>query len=102
MYSLANTYSKEEIKEWIKRIEKKFGNKINDFNCELKFDGASINLYYEKGKLKRALTRGDGAKGDDTSNIKTIKNIPLVLNGKYPEKLRLEEKLFYQSIALIG
>ena len=90
MYSLANTYSKEEIKEWIKRIEKKLGQKINDFNCELKFDGASINLYYEQGKLMRALTRGDGAKGDDvTSNIKTIKNIPLVLNGKYPEKFEI-------------
>tara|TARA_B000000557_G_scaffold81865_1_gene65610 strand:+ start:44 stop:1804 length:1761 start_codon:yes stop_codon:yes gene_type:complete len=90
MYSLANTYSKDEIKEWVKRIEKKLGNKINDFNCELKFDGASINLYYEQGKLMRALTRGDGAKGDDvTSNIKTIKNIPLVLNGKYPEKFEI-------------
>ena len=52
MYSLANTYSKDEIKEWIRRIEKKYGQNINDFNCELKFDGASINLYYEKGKLK--------------------------------------------------
>ena len=90
MYSLANTYSKDEIKEWIKRIEKKCGHMINDFNCELKFDGASINLYYEKGKLKRALTRGDGIKGDDvTSNIKTIKNIPLILNGKYPEKFEI-------------
>jgi len=90
MYSLANTYSKDEIKEWIKRIEKKWGHKINDFNCELKFDGASINLYYEEGKLKRALTRGDGTKGDDvTSNIKTIKNIPLVLNGNYPEKFEI-------------
>ena len=90
MYSLANTYSKNEIKEWIKRIEKKCGHKINDFNCELKFDGASINLYYEKGKLSRALTRGDGTKGDDvTSNIKTIKNIPLVLNGIYPEKFEI-------------
>ena len=90
MYSLANTYSKNEIKDWIKRIEKKCGHKINDFNCELKFDGASINLYYEKGKLSRALTRGDGTKGDDvTSNIKTIKNIPLVLNGIYPEKFEI-------------
>ena len=90
MYSLPNTYSKDEIKEWIKRIEKKWGYKINDFNCELKFDGASINLYYEQGKLKRALTRGDGTKGDDvTLNIKTIKNIPLVLNGKYPEKFEI-------------
>ena len=90
MYSLANTYSKDEIKEWIKRIEKKWGHKINDFNCELKFDGASINLYYEQGKLKRALTRGDGTKGDDvTSNIKTIKNIPLILDGNYPEKFEI-------------
>ena len=90
MYSLANTYSKDEIKEWIKRIEKNYGHKINDFNCELKFDGASINLCYENGKLLRALTRGDGIKGDDvTSNIKTIKNIPLILNGTYPEKFEI-------------
>lgn len=90
MYSLSNTYSKDEIKEWIKRIEKNYGHKINDFNCELKFDGASINLYYENGKLLRALTRGDGIKGDDvTSNIKTIKNIPLILNGTYPEKFEI-------------
>ena len=90
MYSLANTYSKGEIKEWIKRIEKRCGYKIDDFNCELKFDGASINLYYENGKLKRALTRGDGTRGDDvTSNIKTIKNVPLILSGKYPEKFEI-------------
>ncbi len=90
MYSLANTYSKDEIEEWIQRIEKKYGQYINDFSCELKFDGASINLYYEKGRLKRALTRGDGVKGDDvTSNIKTIKNIPLILKGAYPEKFEI-------------
>ena len=90
MYSLANTYSKDEIEEWIHRIEKKCGQNINDFSCELKYDGASINLYYEKGRLKRALTRGDGVKGDDvTSNIKTIKNIPLILKGTYPEKFEI-------------
>ena len=90
MYSLANTYSKDEIKQWIERIEKKCGHDINDFNCELKFDGASINLFYENGKLVRALTRGDGTKGDDvTSNIKTIKNIPLILNGTHPEKFEI-------------
>tara|TARA_B100000963_G_scaffold259634_1_gene227866 strand:- start:11377 stop:13377 length:2001 start_codon:yes stop_codon:yes gene_type:complete len=90
MYSLANTYSKGEITEWIKRIEKRYGYKIDDFNCELKFDGASINLYYENGELKRALTRGDGIRGDDvTSNIKTIKNVPLILSGKYPEKFEI-------------
>ena len=90
MYSLANTYSKGEIKEWIKRIEKRCGHNMDDFNCELKFDGASINLCYENGKLKRALTRGDGTRGDDvTSNIKTIKNVPLILSGKYPEKFEI-------------
>ena len=90
MYSLANTYSKGEIKEWIKRIEKRCGHNIDDFNCELKFDGASINLCYENGKLKRALTRGDGTRGDDvTSNIKTIKNVPLILSGKHPEKFEI-------------
>ncbi|HLF52256.1 NAD-dependent DNA ligase LigA [Flavobacterium sp.] len=87
MYSLDNSYSKEELMEWEKRIQKVLGNVPLEYTCELKYDGASISITYEYGKLKRALTRGDGFQGDDvTNNIKTIKSIPLKLNGKYPDK----------------
>jgi DNA ligase (NAD+) len=78
MYSLDNTYSENEIKDWIARVKKILGvNKI-EYTCELKFDGASINLVYENYKLLRAETRGDGIQGDDvTQNVRTIKSIPL-------------------------
>lgn len=80
MYSLDNSYSKQDILEWIKRIEKILQTKQITFTCELKYDGASINLRYENDMLKSAVTRGDGFKGDDvTANVKTIKSIPLVL-----------------------
>ena len=59
MYSLSNSYSKEELEDWEKRIEKSIGGKVQ-YVCELKYDGASISLTYEDGKLKRAVTRGDG------------------------------------------
>ena len=73
MYSLGNTYSEEEIREWVDRIIKNLEGKTPTFTCELKYDGASINLTYEKGALLRAVTRGDGTQGDDvTMNIKTI------------------------------
>ena len=80
MYSLDNSYSKEDIFEWEKRVKKNLGVKDVEYVCELKYDGASINLSYENGILQRAVTRGDGYQGDDvTANIKTIKSIPLVL-----------------------
>lgn len=86
MYSLGNTYSEEEIQDWINRIEKNLENRTPSFTCELKYDGASISLTYEKGVLVRALTRGDGTKGDDvTQNVKTIPNVPLKLRGNYPD-----------------
>ena len=73
MYSLGNTYSEKEIQDWINRIEKNLENRTPSFTCELKYDGASISLTYEKGVLVRALTRGDGTKGDDvTQNVKTL------------------------------
>lgn len=82
MYSLDNSYSKEDILDWEKRIEKNLGSEEVEFVCELKYDGASINLSYENGILQRAVTRGDGYQGDDvTANIKTIRSIPLVLKG---------------------
>jgi len=79
MYSLDNSYSLNELKEWEKRIKKIIDSPIK-YTCELKFDGVSINLTYKDGELLRAVTRGDGVKGDDvTSNIKTIPTVPLKL-----------------------
>lgn len=87
MYSLDNSYSKEDLVEWEKRIQKVLGDVALQYTCELKYDGASISITYENGKLKRALTRGDGFQGDDvTSNIKTIKSVPLQLKGDFPGK----------------
>lgn len=87
MYSLDNSYSKEDLMDWENRIQKVLGNVPLEYTCELKYDGASISITYENGKLKRAVTRGDGFQGDDvTNNIKTIKAIPLQLKGSgYPE-----------------
>ena len=87
MYSLDNSYSKEDLIEWEKRIQKVLGDVPLEYTCELKYDGASISITYENGKLKRAVTRGDGFQGDDvTNNIKTIKSIPLQLKGNFPAK----------------
>ncbi|MEY4433933.1 MAG: NAD-dependent ligase LigA, partial [Bacteroidota bacterium] len=87
MYSLDNSYSKEDLLEWEKRIQKVLGDVPLEYTCELKYDGASISITYENGKLKRAVTRGDGFQGDDvTNNIKTIKSIPLQLKGNFPSK----------------
>ena len=79
MYSLDNSYSLDDLKEWEKRIKKIIDTTV-EYTCELKFDGISINLTYKDGELLRAVTRGDGVKGDDvTSNIKTIPTVPLKL-----------------------
>lgn len=87
MYSLDNSYSKEELLDWEKRIQKVLGDVPLEYTCELKYDGASISITYENGSLKRAVTRGDGVQGDDvTNNIKTIKSIPLQLKGNFPDK----------------
>jgi len=87
MYSLDNSYSKEDLIEWEKRIQKVLGDVPLEYVCELKYDGASISITYENGELKRAVTRGDGFQGDDvTNNIKTIKSIPLKLKGNFPER----------------
>lgn len=84
MQSLANTYSSEELGEWIDRIVKELGEV--EFVTELKFDGTAISLCYENGALKRAVTRGDGRRGDDvTNNVRTITSVPLKLRGEgYP------------------
>ena len=78
MYSLDNSYSKEDLLDWEKRVQKVLGITETEYTCELKFDGASINLTYENGQFIKAVTRGDGFQGDDVStNIRTIKSIPL-------------------------
>lgn len=80
MYSLDNSYSKEDLLDWEKRTQKILGVEQLEYTCELKYDGASINLTYEGGKLLKAVTRGDGFQGDDvTENIKTIRSIPLII-----------------------
>lgn len=80
MYSLDNSYSKEDLLAWEKRIQKILGTTEIAYTCELKYDGASINLTYTNGKFEKAVTRGDGFQGDNvTTNIRTIKSIPLVI-----------------------
>ena len=85
MLSLSNTYSEGEVNEFYQRVRKALNEEF-EICCEMKYDGTSISLIYEDGKLMRAVTRGDGEKGDDvTDNVKTIKSIPLVLHGSnYP------------------
>ena len=84
MQSLSNTYSSEELGEWVDRIVREIGEV--EFVCELKFDGTAISLTYENGALSRAVTRGDGQRGDDvTNNVRTIRTVPLHLRGEdYP------------------
>ena len=94
MLSLANTYSEAEVTEFYDRV-KSLLNEEFEICCEMKFDGTSISLTYENGKLVRAVTRGDGAKGDDvTDNVKTIRTIPLVLHGDdYPAEFEIRGEI---------
>ena len=91
MMSLSNTYSIEEVDEWFDRVKKGLDGEKFDIVGEMKFDGTSISLTYENGRLVRAVTRGDGTQGDDvTANVKTIRSIPLVLQpGDWPEKFEI-------------
>jgi DNA ligase (NAD+) len=83
MLSLGNTYSEEELRDFDKRVAKGLDGEAFEYFCELKFDGVSISLVYENGFLARGVTRGDGVRGDDvTTNVKTIRNIPLSIKGK--------------------
>jgi DNA ligase (NAD+) len=94
MYSLDNSYSTEEVLEWESRVKKGLGIEQVEYYCELKYDGASINLTYENGILKSAVTRGDGVQGDDvTANIKTIKSIPLQLNQIFSEQFDIRGEI---------
>lgn len=93
MLSLGNTYSESEVTDFYDRVKKAL-NEGFEICCELKYDGTSISLTYENGKLVRAVTRGDGEKGDDvTDNVKTIRTIPLVLHGSYPESFEIRGEI---------
>ncbi|MGN0033366.1 MAG: NAD-dependent DNA ligase LigA [Candidatus Limimorpha sp.] len=93
MLSLSNSYNRDEIIEFIQRIKKSIEGPV-EFVCELKFDGVSISLTYEQGKLTRAVTRGDGTQGDDvTTNVKTIRTIPLKLKGDYPNFIEMRGEI---------
>ena len=94
MLSLANTYSEAEVAEFYERVKKSL-NEDFEICCEMKFDGTSISLTYEDGKLVRAVTRGDGTQGDDvTDNVKTIRTIPLVLHGEgYPQEFEIRGEI---------
>lgn len=96
MLSLANTYSKEELGDFIKRVTKLVGTQGVSFCSELKMDGIAVSVTYEKGKFTRGVTRGDGKQGDDISvNLRTIKSLPLELHGKdIPEYLELRGEVF--------
>lgn len=93
MYSLDNSYSKQDLEDWETRI-KKMVDGVVEYTCELKYDGASMSLTYENGKLVKAVTRGDGVQGDDvTTNVKTIKSVPLQLKGEYPESFDIRGEI---------
>ncbi len=94
MLSLANTYSEEEISEWVNRIDEAIGGEL-EYVMELKYDGVAISLKYENGQLRQALTRGDGSLGEDvTQNIRTIGTIPLALIGKFPSLFEIRGEVF--------
>ncbi|MFN5032573.1 MAG: NAD-dependent DNA ligase LigA, partial [Flavobacteriia bacterium] len=94
MLSLSNTYSEEEIREWEARIKKTTDEPLQ-FVCELKYDGVAVGIRYEKGQLTRAVTRGDGSQGEDiTTNVKTIRTIPLSLTGNFPDDFEIRGEIF--------
>lgn len=95
MLSLANTYNEQEVASWYATVSKDLGGQPFEVCCELKYDGLSISLTYEQGRLVRAVTRGDGEQGDDvTANVRTIRAIPLVLPGTdYPEEFEIRGEI---------
>lgn len=95
MLSLANTYSREEIVEWEIRIKKSTETPI-EYVCELKYDGVAIGISYKEGKLDKAVTRGDGTSGEDvTTNVKTIRTIPLQLKDDFPADFEIRGEIYY-------
>ncbi len=94
MLSLTNSYSEDDIRDWADRVTKSVGDNI-EFVMELKYDGVAISLHYEDGQFVRAVTRGDGNVGEDVSaNVKTIKAIPLQLQGNYPKSFEIRGEIF--------
>lgn len=96
MLSLANTYSREELEDFIKRVQKLLGHSRVHFCAELKMDGVAVSVRYEQGMLTQALTRGDGRKGDDiTANMRTIRSVPIELSGTHlPDILEVRGEVF--------
>jgi DNA ligase (NAD+) len=96
MLSLGNTYSEDELLDFDGRVARGLEGEAYEYFCELKFDGVSISLTYENGILSRAVTRGDGVRGDDvTTNVKTIRNIPLKIKGKdFPASFEVRGEIF--------
>lgn len=94
MYSLDNSYDFNDLEDWERRVQKTLNQPV-EWVAELKFDGASISILYENGKLKEAVTRGDGFQGDEiTSNVKTIPEIPLQLHGQYPDRFFMRGEIY--------
>lgn len=95
MLSLGNTYSFDEVRDFYNRVQKSLGGEPFELCCEIKYDGVSISLTYEEGRLVRAVTRGDGVQGDDvTANVKTINSIPLLLHGNnYPREFEIRGEI---------
>ena len=95
MLSLANTYNEQEVASWYENVRKDLDGQPFEVCCELKYDGLSISLTYEEGRLVRAVTRGDGEQGDDvTANVRTIRSIPLVLPGTgYPDEFEIRGEI---------
>ncbi len=95
MLSLSNSYSKEEIIDWENRIKKTINAPI-EYVCELKYDGVAIGISYKDGKIHKAVTRGDGTQGEDvTTNVKTIRSVPLELKGDYPADFEIRGEIFF-------
>ena len=96
MLSLSNTYSESEVEEWMQRVNKGLEGEEIVYVMELKYDGVAISLVYEKGRLIKALTRGDGETGEDmVSNVKTIRTVPLIMQIPFPENLVIRGEIFY-------
>ena len=94
MLSLANTYNEQDVREWYESVSKGLAGEDFEVCCEMKYDGLSISLTYVDGRLTQAVTRGDGVHGDDvTQNVKTIRSIPLVLKGDYPQEFEIRGEI---------
>src|SRR5690606_33789004 len=100
--SLYNTYNEQELRDFDTRVRKAVGDQV-EYVCELKFDGLSISIRYEHGKLTQAVTRGNGVQGDDvTANVKTIRSIPRQLKGQnYPDFFEIRGEIFMHRAAFL-